>query len=266
MILAQINGREYKIKVDHKDFTIQDYIKIRIRLNTAPELLVELYKNYATKKTKGNEEKLTNEAIEIEGKFTKEEKSKTLPTFYGDILGLCSDIPENIMKKIHRQDREKVYNQYCLKTVAELLFEPKSITPINSFKLGKEKLIAPKYYEILGQKRPMGSSQIIEFAEAADLEVFSDELEGGKYEVLPNIISILYRPAGEDYDEKKSLERAKKMQHLTMDIGWSVFFYLKELGAFSLQCIQTSRAQAAIAELRRQLSSQGSTISDGVGR
>lgn len=266
MVLAQINGQEYKIKVDHKDFTIQDYIKIRTRLNTAPELLVELYKIYATKKTKGNEEKLVKDAIEIEGKFTKEDKSKTLPTFYGDILGLCSDIPGNVMNKIHRQDREKTYNQYCLQTVAELLFEPKPITPINSFELGKEKLIAPKYYEILGQKRPMGNSQVIEFAEAADLEIFSDELKGGKYEVLPNIISILYRPAGEDYDEKKSLERAKKMQDLTMDIGWSVFFYLKGLGVFSLQCIQTSKAQEGIAELRRQLLPLGSTITDGVGR
>jgi len=256
MITVKINGREYKIKVDHKDFTIADYIKLRIRLNSIPALLIELYKNYAAKRTKDNKEKLLKDALEIEGKFTKEDKAKTLPTFYGEILALCSDIPDNVMKKIHRQDREITYNQYCIKTVAELLFEPKRITPINSFEFDGGKFIAPKHYEILGQKRPMGNSQVIEFSEAADLEIFSDELEGGKYEVLPNIISILYRPEGEAYDEKKSLERAKKMQHLTMDIGWSVFFYLKELGILSIQCIQTLKAQEGIAELRKQLSLQ----------
>lgn len=263
MIAVGINGRDYQIKVDHKDFTIQDYINIRVRLNSAPENLIELYNNYATKKNKSNEAELEKNRLEIERAFTKKDIAKTLPIFYADILGLCSDIPEEVMRKIDRHEREKVYNQFCLGVVSELLFEPKGIKSINSFVMDKTELIAPGYYEILGQKRPMGKAQAIEFAEATDLELFADDLKGGKYEVLPNIISILYRPEGEVYDEEKSLKRAEKMKGLTMDIGWSVFFYLKELGILSLQYIQISRGREKIRELRRQLLSRESTNSDG---
>lgn len=264
MLGVTINGKDYDIKVEHEDFTIQDAINIRIKLDAIPKNLFKLYENLIEERKDENKEKLEKEQKEITDSFTPQDLRKTFPIFYGDIIQLSSDIPEAVMKLMPADWRTRLYESCCIKNVCELLGSPKYIDPAISFTQDDIKYFAPEPYEILNEVRPMGkNTRILEFAESADLELFSEELKGGKYSVLPNIISILYRPKDEEYNEATSLTRVEKFKQLDMKIGWGVFFYFKQLETISLQNIRTLEVQEQILILRRQLSEAGLTNSAG---
>ena len=93
----------------------------------------------------------------------------------------------------------------------------------------------PSSKTVLGVSIPFYNESALAFAESADMELFAEDMAGGRYKWATNIISILCRPEGEKYNEQRSLERAEKMGELTMDIFWDVFFC-------SIKCFNISNA------------------------
>ena len=99
----------------------------------------------------------------------------------------------------------------------------------------------------------MAFNTVFEFSEAADLELFSKDLAGGKHERAANIISILCRPKDksgkiEKYDEDVSLKRAESFKSLNMDIVWEVFFCLAEQSSMRIQYSTLKRLETALSQ------------------
>ncbi len=230
---------------------------------------------------------------ELEKEIGLKQLIKEFPVFYGDVICSLSTISKKDMKRCFPEWRAVVYREYFASYVIGILFQAYDYDhkQIKEFtfnhgtydamgrlkKKGKKvEYIFPKSREVLDQDRPMGHSSGIEFAEAADLRVFSQELEGGVFSRVANIVSILCRPEVtkkiselteeeldhdvvkyaikeskgktvtfiELYDEQTCLDRAKGFDNLTMDVVWEVFFY-------SVQSFLTS-SRATVISLHLQ--------------
>lgn len=207
--------KDYIFPDDWKDLTCKKAAELfKIAL---PSGLKEHY-NYLTKKRK-----------ELPGS-TDEELNKIYPNYFGEVISVIADVPHEVVKKISKKDRYFIYNEFCEKFILGIWYEPfgwKS-KGIEFIECEGEKLYFPKPKVKLNIEIPMDVT-VFEFAESVDLENFSNQFAGGRYEVAPNIAAILCRPTGEEYDEETSLERAKKLQDMDMDTVWEVFFCLIEL-------------------------------------
>lgn len=228
MYLIDINNISYRLKQNWNEITINEAIEIMKVINKMPERLREYYDLILKKQTKQVKTKITKWNEDI----TLEERVKIFPAFYGKMLYKLSNAPQKVIDRVDWQSRTNIYNFKigegisCESVVIGLLSFPfdYKIQGIESFKLKGEALLLPVTRSVLGEDRPMGNEPAITFTESADLEIFASKLSGGVYERATNIISILCRPKGEEYDEEKSLKRAESMGKLTMDIFWEVFF------------------------------------------
>lgn len=228
MYLIDINNISYRLKENWHEITINEAIEVMKVINKMPERLREYYELILKKQTKQVKTKIAKWNKDI----TLEERVKTFPTFYGKMLYKLSNVPQEVIDRVDWQSRTNIYNFKigdgisCESVVIGLLSFPfdYKIQNIKSFKFKGETLLLPVTRSILKQDRPMADEPAITFTESADLEIFSDKLAGGVYEHATNIMSILCRPKGEEYDEERSLKRAGEMGKLTMDIFWEVFF------------------------------------------
>lgn len=160
--------------------------------------------------------------------LTERHLIKIFPEYYGKILTVFG-VPNSVVKKIMPLDRSAFFNAYLLEFVLGVHFSPNyEVRNLEYLGYG-EKLYFPQWKDVLGEKVPMAYATAVEFAEMSDLQIYSHELAGGKYEVLANIASIMCRPKGEPYDEDTSLQRAKSLQNMKMSDAWEVFFCLIEL-------------------------------------
>lgn len=167
--------------------------------------------------------------------FSFKDLNKTLPEYYGRVL--CAwGVPLKVVKKIRMADRCFLYDSFFSDIILGLNYSP-LYTPkgIEFIMCDKEKLYLPKDKSILGTKVPMAYESTWNFTEQADLVIYSKELEGGVYEVLANIASIMCRPMGEEYDEDVSLKRAETLKTMNMSDAWEVFFCLIKLCDMQLQ-------------------------------
>ena len=98
----------------------------------------------------------------------------------------------------------------------------------------------------MGVEKPFFDRTAIEFTECADLELFSKSFAGGKFEVAPNIISIICRPKQEKYNAAVCLLRADGFSELTMDTVWEVFFCFQKHINLSEQITAISLIEKAI--------------------
>lgn len=159
---------------------------------------------------------------------THKELVKVFPQYYGKVLNLFG-IPMKVVDKIRPVDRTVFFNQYLLEFVLGVHFSPTiELKKPEYLECDGEKLYFPKQKMVLGQEIPMAYMSAWEFSEMADLQIYSQDLEEGKYGVLANIASIMCRPIGEKYDEDISLKRAEKLKDMNMADGFEVFFCLLE--------------------------------------
>ena len=228
MYLIDINNVSYQLKQGWHEITINEAIEIMKVINKMPERLREYYDLILKKQTKQVKTKIAKWNEDV----TLEERVKIFPTFYGKMLYKLSNVPQKVIDRVDWQSRTNIYNFKigegisCESVVIGLLSFPFDYKVKNSesFKFKGETLLLPVTKSILGEQKPMADEQAIVFTESADLEIFANKLSGGVYERATNIISILCRPKGEEYDEEKSLKRAEDMGKLTMDVFWEVFF------------------------------------------
>lgn len=257
MYVLSIGGTEYTAIETWEEMPLSTAIQVHQTTDDMPSLLKELY-DHSTKKDPDQKD-----TDALYAKIADEDRMKHFPLFYGEIICILTTIPHSIMEGIMWDQRTSFYKQYCEKLVQGILFGDYSgIKNIKSFEWEDETYPLPKAGHFLGgdveladfedQSIPMKHEQTIAFVEVADLEIYSERLKGGKYEVAPNIISILCRPEGEEYDEETSLARAKKFMELPMSIVWEVFFCILQLSTISSQNTLISQLRKAVADQRKQ--------------
>ena len=212
MLIVKINGTDYRIKTGWDDLTLKDCTKLSEVINKAPERMQEYW-----------------EAIKAGEDFepTEQETIKDFPMFYGKVMGCLSTIPANILKQVFWHERTAYYKQILEPLVFGVKYMPVDFEPkgIKSFKWNKEELHLPSSEVILGIERPMADAQAVEFTESADLMLAASNMQNN-LAYAANVVSILCRPKGEAYNERKSLKRAEGMDKLPMNIVWEVFFSL----------------------------------------
>ncbi len=186
--------------------------------------------------------------------INEEDLIKIFPTYYGEVIQFMFSIPSEVMEKIKPNDRTWVFDTFCRTFILGVHFVPNMVkSDFEYIQCGDEKLYPPESKYVLGQEVPMYEESAMSFAESADLQLNSDKFTGGMFEVAPNLISILCRPKGEKYNEKKSLERAEKLKDVKMDVVWDVFFCLVEyLAMQNLQDLQSFLKQAELKRNWRQ--------------
>lgn len=176
-----------------------------------------------------------------EADLSIEEKAKTLPQLYAEIL-LVLIAPQDrevfthqLLPYMSPRYVEKLYDTVALPLALGILFFPpaeqyQTIIDAGHFTLDGVSYQLPRSREIpLGDRtiqEYMADVTAVEFCETADLDLAARQLNAGKLEYAANIVAILCRPAGESYDERQSLQRVPLFrQKLTMDVVWAVFFY-----------------------------------------
>jgi len=168
---------------------------------------------------------------------TDDEFYREIPKYYGECIGLLAGVDRKTMERVTAEDRRVFYNHYTSKFVSGLYVNPTDYEPkdVTGFKFKGVEYLLPEDLVVNGERVPMGRAEVIEFTEAADLQVASQGLGKGRLEYAANIISILCRPEGEKYDEMRCLERATEFTDLTMDVIWDVFFSLTKQSVISMQ-------------------------------
>jgi hypothetical protein len=86
-----------------------------------------------------------------------------------------------------------------------------------------------KGVEYLPPSKHMRESTLIEFAEAAQFQSNLSELKAGNYAAILDVMAVLCRPKGEEYDEKRNGERKRLFSSLSLDIAVNVGFFLIRL-------------------------------------
>lgn len=248
MLVAGIGGTDYHIDTTWDDLTLRKAIKVAKLAKKMPEKLAEAYAKIVELAT---DPKQAADAVrEIEKEITQQDRIKTLPKFYGEVLAICSDIPAKVVKTIPHKWRTGIYQTYYENLVFGCLHYPRDYEikniPHFFFDMGRKfdsdgkeikkeykrhivKFYLPENSKGLQEDRPMGNEQAVVWTESADMEHFSKEMEAGNLTHAANICSIIARPkdkdgAIEEYDEKIALERARHFMDLPMSVVWEVFF------------------------------------------
>ena len=211
MINISINDKQYKIPESWDEIDLAKGIELTKVCYNCPDKLKEIYKG-----------------TEIEP--TDTDYKKTFPLFYGEVLACLTGLSSEDIGKILWQERTAVYSRYLAPFAVGVMFQPVDYEAknIESFKHDGETYYLPKSREVLGSERMMAFESALTFTEAADLEIYFSKMQKGKIEGMANIISILCRPEGEEYNEEKSLARAEGFMTLPMTVVWEVFFFLTE--------------------------------------
>jgi hypothetical protein len=225
VIKLSVNGIDFKTPElnEWSSVTISQAEAICSVIARLPKEEIAVHDILAKKHTKEREEELSNALREMSDELL----IKTLPQLYGEIILILAEGLDNV-DAWPPDTRSSYYRRFCLPFVHTLyLGVPQDIGPSegDGFWVGLEYLYFPLGKEVLGKEVPMDTVTSLEFTEAADLQLAALGV-GKDFGLIKNVLAILCRPKGEEYDEHKSLERAALMSQVKMDKVWNVFFCL----------------------------------------
>ena len=255
MIVLKLNGTTYKAVSDWSDMTIsQAAALLSIRM---PDTLKDIYTQYRNPGNLSPEEnKKRIEELEVSMSF--EDQHKNLPMYFSHVIEALSDIPGDILKKTDINSIKVLYHTYMKQFVEGVHFYPLGYQyhDISSFDFRGETYYLPVNREIFAEAVPMVDVTALEFCESADLMIHVSTLSTQReFSRVANIIAILCRPKGEEYNETVSLERAKDFLELPMDLCWNVFFSLITPLIIAGQCAQISLLEEIVKEGENTLTS-----------
>ena len=240
MLNFEAGEKTHKVAENWGEIKLSQAIAIMEVVKEFPEALRELY-------TLAGIEEQKERFNEIEASFDDEHIYKIIPELYGRIITIISDVSDDDINLWPPNFRVLFYRQYVFNFVYGLVEMPDfKAEGLIDFEFKGETYFLPESRNIMGNVQPFANVSALEFAEVADMEIHSRKLENGKYEAAANIVAILCRPIGEDYDEQKALERAETFFDLPMNIVWEVFFY-------SLSALVLWRQQDLIYLMEAQL-------------
>ena len=161
---------------------------------------------------------ILDEGETIEGNFNKlsQQDKKTCYDYYIKVVSFWTGAPEQKLKSLDLKKLELAF------WGIEFLFG--GFTPNPDF-VGFE----VDGIEYLLPKEHMAQSTLIEFAECAEYEEKVKEYNSGNHYAMLDLMAILCRPKGEEYDEHKNPERKRIFGALSLDVGLNVCFFLNRL-------------------------------------
>lgn len=226
MIRVRVNRAEYLIPSHWHDLTIGQ--AARLSSLEMPSGLAEVYREIFNRGDQSEDEH-RRKVLRLEAEMEPEMRYKAIPKYYRDVVGVLSDIPGEILDKTDINSITHVYMTYFRRFVEGVNFTPDDFTPelIKSFDFEGETYYLPKSKKVFGEDVPMSDAMALEFTESADLMVHLARMSRERdFSRCANLVSILCRPDGEQYNEDTSLQRAERFKRLTMDVVWNVFFSL----------------------------------------
>lgn len=228
VIDIEISSQLYKAKTLWHEITLDEFIRV-ISIDM-PEKLVDLYSHL-------NDDKLYSESFD---KIGFEDSVKIFPEYYGKIIAILTDIPQEIIDLISWEYRTSLYykcfHPVCLSGISSAplsfsvtgkveSFEPEEV---ESFTFEDEKYFLPKSLRISGMSVPMAGEPIITFTEASDI-LATWHKASEKVVDLAMIAAIYCRKEGEKYSQEIALARAEKFKKLPMSVIWRLFFCITRL-------------------------------------
>jgi len=222
--MIKINEKEYKIK-DWDTLTIDQAQQL-----TDIELPEKMKKLYMAKNEKEYNESLREMTVNDEIEFGK---------YAGEVLRVMSDIPDELIDYMQYYDRNDLYEYYCREKIISLLsdvplYEPKGM---RSFEFEGETYHFPDGLKIFDKYLPNHSEKSLTFIEGQ--AIFKAYVESKDKGNICMLIAVYCRPEGEEYDEKKTIERAGRFGSLPMEVALEVFFYIFEQLNTSTRIIST---------------------------
>jgi len=248
VIEIEIKGKLYQVCNQWEDLTLKRFIELSEV--PIPERLERLWIASANLNGQGNKKLLEAEYEKAINEVSHEDLVKHFPAFYGKVIEVLSDIPAEIIDRIHGDLRTQLYDDHLSQFVLSLIYsapvdkiggkidvyEPE---PINSFKVFGEEFFFPKSLRLYNDIIPMAEEKTITFAEAADIDIAMNGLRTEGIKRLPVFMGIYCRKEGEEYDEQAAIRRQEVFLNVTMNIVWALFFYTVKLTYVSQSFILT---------------------------
>ncbi len=203
MLNIEINNKEYNIPNKWEEMTLDYYCGI-----------YEIIKKYQiTEDEENSENDLTKYIANQENKM------------YRDLFIYMTKIDEKTMKNVPISDVFAVIE--CLEEIMEE-YKPKGL---DYFEFEED-----VYYFPLDFLR---TGTFGDYIESQQLEMNTQYLKNGRFDILPEQMAILCKKVDEEVDLDDIDEKAKKFRGLTMDIVWEFSFFLNKRTLASLNVIKT---------------------------
>lgn len=205
MLVIEINGKQKDIPSNWNEMTLEYYCGI-----------YEILQKY-----KRNEEQDKNDEGKDLSKFFFTQQIK----MYNELFCYMTGVSADDVKKINADEVEAVISS--LDNILEE-YEPKGMT---SFEFEGDIYYFPMDFYRTGT--------FGEYIEATQLELNTQYLKNGRFDILPEQMAILCKKVDEEVDLDNVDEKSAKFKHLTMDIVWEFAFFLNKQTINSLNVIQT---------------------------
>ena len=205
MLVIEIDGKAKEIPSYWKEMTLEYYCGI-----------YEILQKY-----KRTEEQDKND----EGKdltkffFTQEIK------MYNDLFCYMTGMSKENVKKVKTGEIEAVISS--LDNILEE-YKPKGMT---NFEFEGDIYYFPMNF--------FREGTFGEYIESTQLEMNTEYLKNGRFDILPEQMAILCKSVDEEVDLDNIDDKAKAFKRLTMDIVWEFAFFLNRQTSNSLNVIQT---------------------------
>ena len=205
MLVIDINGKQKDIPSDWKEMTLEYYCGIY--------QILQKYKR-TEEQDKSDEGKDLTKFF-----FTQEIK------MYNELFCYMTGMSKENVKKVKTEEIEAVISS--LDNILEE-YKPKGIT---NFEFEGDIYYFPMNF--------FREGTFGEYIESTQLEMNTEYLKNGRFDILPEQMAILCKSVDEEVDLDNIDDKAKAFKRLTMDIVWEFAFFLNRQTSNSLNVIQT---------------------------
>jgi hypothetical protein len=228
MIRITLNGKKYKGIYSWEELSLSKFCEL------AAIPMPEGYESYIIADGKFSSDTI-DEYINALSKITDEQLNDAFPAYFRKVIACLSDAPMSLLNQVSDELINKRYEYFFKPFVLSLVYHTpvihymgqiKFYTPktITKFRIDRQTFRLPHSVQILDQVIPLAEEPLITYSEASDL-IKGMNIGKDNIKRLALFMAIYCRKKGEQYDEKKALEREELMMKVPMSIVWSVFFY-----------------------------------------
>ena len=227
MLKATINEIVYDVTDQWCDISLRTFGELcEVEV---PEILKELWLAADDKK----------KYSEIFDNIERRDHLKNFPVFYGKVINILTNIPDEIIEQIDPTLREELYYAHLHPIYFSTLIdapvykiggEIKTFKPTEQdhFYFDGKKYQLPTAIRVFGNAIPMHKEPIVTFAEASDIMIALHEWGEKGIEAMSIVTATYCREIIEGeplkYDEDTTLKNAEKFKDLDMENIWRVFF------------------------------------------
>lgn len=228
MIKITLNKKTYKGAYRWDDITLRKFCDL------AAIKMPEGYEAYILADGKFDVENI-DQYIEAVSKITDNQVNEDFPAYYRKVIECLTNIPYKKIALMSTEEVNDLYEYYFKPFVISLLYHTPVIHFMGQIKQYEPELVKkiriglrifrlPESVNIMDQDIPLANEPIITYSEASDIfkgmKVSRDDVKR-----LALFMAIYCRKKGEQYNERKTLERQELFMKVPMSIVWSVFFY-----------------------------------------